>query len=788
MQTLQHLNLNLYDEYDSYGNYDSSLLHTVSKDSSQDDLLRDTLKSSYKWKSSANTKGSVIHFAQEVEDGILKRPITAVRGAGYISRSANNTFDPLNLANQMRIAPTDTSQEVSLEDRIRLLEKQVMQLIDESCVAENRGNLKLALEKAKEASSKEHSLIRLLEQSGHDDSHNFELTYSVLFTVAHQYVTNEMYTEALNMYKAITKNKVFQNGIRLKINIGNIYAQLGMYHEALKVYRWVLDRIPNTNKEFRIKILHNIGIVFVKMRKLEDACTNFEYVMQEKPAMNAGFHAILCHFFLGNVQMMKKAFQAMLNIPLEVTEMQSKLMSQDDADVQTEILKRDELSQIIQRIRREAEKNVITTSNLISPVIEETYATGFNWCLEMIKNSDHFSSLSGDLEVNKAVAYLRNHRSPETAIDALKSFDKRENRVASLAYTNLAFIYFFLENLELSESQALLGRECDMYSAVANVNMGNCSFAKGAYEKAKEFYNLALENDSSCIEALYNLGLAHKKTDHLDESLACFSKLQAIINSHPDVLYQIAHIHELLGDTDQAVEWYLQLLGITFSDVGVLQKLADLFDNDNDKQQAFHYYSEAYRYYPSNLPVLDWLGEYFIELRLSERAVTYFEKAALVQPEEPKWKLLVGSCYRQAGNYQQALQVYKKILQLFPNNTDCLKLLIRIGRDLGLKETNEYVERLATVEKAIAQRSQYSAGGRKRGSGSRSSSRTNSSNVSASSQGNAFGKKNEFEYSDPLGPLVNDRPRTSASNKLHSNSHEEEEFGDEELDVDLLPL
>lgn len=787
MASMQHLNLNLYDEYDSYGNYDLNL-YDVSKDLGQNDVLRDTLKSSYKWKSSATTKGSAIHFVQGFDDQILKRPITAVHGAGYQSRSANNTFDPLNLASQMRISSVDTPKEVSLEDRIKILEKQVMQLIDESCIAEYRGNFKLALEKAKEASSKEHSLIRLLEQSGHDDSHNFELTYSVLFTVAHQYVTNEMYTEALNMYKAITKNKVFQNGIRLKINIGNIYAQLGMYHDALKVYRWVLDRIPNTNKEFRIKILHNIGIVFVKMRKLDDACTNFEHVMQEKPAMNAGFHAILCNFFLGNVQTMKKAFQSMLNIPPEVVEIQNKLVSQDDTDIQTEILKRDELSQIIQRVRSEAEKNVITASNLISPVIEETYAAGFNWCLEMIKNSSHFSSLSGDLEINKAVAYLRNQKSPEVAIDALKSFDKRGNRVAGLAYTNLAFIYYFLDNLELSESYALQGRECDMYSAVANVNLGNCSFAKGRYDKAKEFYNLALENDSSCIEALYNLGLAHKKMGHLEESLSCFSKLQTIINSYPDVLYQIANLHEMLGDTDQAVEWYLQLLGITFSDIGVLQKLADIFDSDNEKQQAFHYYAEAYRYYPSSLPVLDWLGEYFMELRLSEKAVTYFEKAALVQPNEPKWKLLVGSCYRQAGNYQQALRVYKKTLQLFPNNTDCLKLLIRIGRDLGLKETNEYVEKLANVEKSIAQRSQHSGTIRNRSSGSTFSSRTNSSNASISSQRNVHSKKNEFEYSDPVGPLINDRPRTSASSKLHSNSHEDEEFGDDELDINLLPL
>ena len=40
----------------------------------------------------------------------------------------------------------------------------------------------------------------------------------------------------------------------------------------------------------------------------------------------------------------------------------------------------------------------------------------------------------------------------------------------------------------------------------ALVNKGNCLFAKKEYEKAREFYKEALNNDSSCVEALYNLG------------------------------------------------------------------------------------------------------------------------------------------------------------------------------------------------------------------------------------------------------------------------------------------
>lgn len=46
----------------------------------------------------------------------------------------------------------------------------------------------------------------------------------------------------------------------------------------------------------------------------------------------------------------------------------------------------------------------------------------------------------------------------------------------------------------------------DRYNPAALINKGNSVFVNGDYEKAGEFYKEALRNDSSCTEALYNLG------------------------------------------------------------------------------------------------------------------------------------------------------------------------------------------------------------------------------------------------------------------------------------------
>jgi intraflagellar transport protein 88 len=68
--------------------------------------------------------------------------------------------------------------------------------------------------------------------------------------------------------------------------------------------------------------------------------------------------------------------------------------------------------------------------------------TGYNWCVDAIKVSSH-SFLASDLEINKAVMFLKQKELPE-AIDTLRAFEKKETKVASAAATNLAFIHFLV--------------------------------------------------------------------------------------------------------------------------------------------------------------------------------------------------------------------------------------------------------------------------------------------------------------------------------------------------------
>ncbi|XP_029640690.1 intraflagellar transport protein 88 homolog [Octopus sinensis] len=766
------------------------------------------------WGGRSNLSSS---FGRPIRTGISPqdgsaRPMTAVRGAGYTSAGNRGaTFDSTDpvLKGISPVSPLEKRTDEKPEEKMKYLEKKAYALIEESCFSTSRCDFPAALEKAKDAEKKEKAVVRLRKQLSQGEPINLDLTYSVLFNLASVYYACEMYTEALNTYNVIVKNKLFNNAGRLKVNIGNIYFKQQNYAKAIKFYRMALDQVQLSHKEMKMKIMQNIGISFVKMGKYEEAVGSFEHIMNESPSFKTGFNLILCHYALDDREKMKRSFEQLLNIDIKFDDEDKYQPGENNPYNQfVEVIKNDSLRQLEREKKYEAEKSIKTAAKIISPHIDNSFASGYDWCVQTVKQS-RYSDLANDLEIDKAIMYLK-QKDFKQAVETLKSFEKKDSKVASIAATNLSFLYFMEHDLTQAEKYADMAITGDRYSPSALVNKGNVLYSNKDYEKARDFYQEALQNDSSCVEALYNLGLSNKMLGRLEEALDCYYKLHAILRSSPQVMYQIADLNDQLDEKVQAKEWFMQLIGVVATDPDILCRLGQFYDNEEDKTSAFQYYFDSYRYFPSNIPVIEWLGLYYIESQFPEKAVQYFERAAIVQPNEIKWQLMVASCFRRSGNYQQALDTYRKVHKKFPDNVECLKFLTKISADLGLPDAQEYATKLKKAEKAKEMRDQRINSGR-RGSGrhrdaregSAGSERTGSGSSSRKSSGkvtqrmadrmgsgqrtgdviedgSSKSKEIDATYSDPLGPQA-ERPKTAARRR-----EVEDEFADEEIE-DLLP-
>jgi len=631
------------------------------------------------------------------------RPMTSNRAAGYQPNINQRLFDPMNV----ETVKETIKAEQGPEDKLRDLEREIHRLVEESAVVREQNDLPQALERAKEAAKRERALCRLRETQNLLDQLNVDLTYAVCLNLAIQHQANGNTTEAQAIYTQIVKNKQYPYSGRFRVNMGNVFFQQQKYPTAIKMYRMALDQIPGNCQSMRFKIMRNIGHAFFKMHQFPDAIDSYENLLMHGLSnldFMTGFNLILCYYALGDKDKMKSHFLKLLNIQqvgLEDMDDDEENEWHNDTGVSVEDKTEgdDALREDIKRRQREAARYIVNAANLIAPVLDRAGVIGYEWVIDTL-NSHGFPGIASELEIAKASYFLRRKEFDE-AIAVLKTFERKEPSLMARAATNVSFLYFLEGDYQNAERYADVAVKADRYNARALVNKGNCMFVQGEFERSKEVFLEAIGVSADCLEAIYNLGLVNIHIGKYQEALLAFDKLHSITHNNCEVMWQLGDIHEKLGNTARAHEWFSLLVTSPKgrpTDPGVLARLANLFTKCEDEMQAFHYHLESYRYWPTEMNVITWLGIYYVKQEMYEAAVPFFARAAQIQPQEAKWLLMVASCYRRMGVYRPALRLYQEIHKQHPRDVECLRYLITICKEMK-EPHDEYAQRLRKLER-----------------------------------------------------------------------------------------
>ena len=313
-----------------------------------------------------------------------------------------------------------------------------------------------------------------------------------------------------------------------------------------------------------------------------------------------------------------------------------------------------------------------------------------------------------ELEISKGIAFLKSRHLSE-AVEVFKGFEVRDQSAGCLdqAATNLAFLYFLEGDLRSSLRYADLAVRSDRYNAAALVNKANCLYVRGELEQAKELYLEAIGVEADCVEAIYNLGLANKKLGASRDALQAFNKLHRIVPRDAQVLWQMANLHESMGERASALTLFNTLHSRVPTDPKVLARIGTLYTLEGDEREARGFFQQSFDVYPVSMEVISWLGVWHVKAGQFDRdeygeAIEYFERAAEIEPQEVKWKLMVASCYRRMDRLDQALAIYKRVHRVDPDNIECLRYLCTICHDTNDKDYEEYHNLFRKAERAQA--------------------------------------------------------------------------------------
>ncbi|XP_022829262.1 intraflagellar transport protein 88 homolog [Spodoptera litura] len=611
--------------------------------------------------------GTVSVRATSSRAGTAARPVTAVRAAGYTSTT--------------REVPTrDDVKEDSIEERVKQMEARIMTLVEESCMLSARSDpdddtapkkeldLGQALAKAQEASTMERQLIRMQEQANLGDTHNLDLTFAVLCNLAGQYALNEMYTEALNTYQLLTRNKLFPHANRLKVNMGNIYFKMGEHPKALKLYRMALDQTPTAEKDLRMKVMHNIGLLLVRMGKFRDAVTNFQHIMHEQGDFQTGLHLVLCSVALNDAEGAKAAFHAMLDVEPPTFHQDINIDDENDAYecVVRDVVRGDRLSRWSRRGAAHAERCLALAAAAAAmqrPGSRGPDSGGMSWCVEALRGYSG-GAAGARLELGAALAALRTRATGPASACAAR--------------------------------------------VTAALGAARAAGAGPAWRDAADLLTAATHLDPADLIAAHDLALALERSGDesaLEGAIARWSLVRNASGAGATLRALagagLARAHHTTHDASAADHWY-SLIG-NF-DIGVTCALAQLHSEMGDTQTAKHHYQDVEAVWPCELSALEWLASE----APPDVALQYYRRAARLQPNNPQWGLLTGACLRASGRYQEALSLYKKMNTRFPDNVQCLKLIVKLCGDQGLSETTSWTRELQRAQARVKQKEQVS--------------------------------------------------------------------------------
>ncbi len=248
------------------------------------------------------------------------------------------------------------------------------------------------------------------------------------------------------------------------------------------------------------------------------------------------------------------------------------------------------------------------------------------------------------------------------------------HKLLALAYKKTGRSFEELEEL-------LEIRETNPTSSMISMRIGEAYLREGNYREAERFFLESIskytpEEESRVHARMYvGLGKAHiaaaddgqngstlqKAKDEFRTALKIYPLLMAAYNN-------LILVYKKLGEYGQATRIMALAVDITPNTAEDWGSMFEIFLADGDEEKAKFCLNKAIRFDPENQIIICTAAEAYVRQGIFAEALSLFERAAEVNPSDPRLYNFLGICSRQLNRHQLAIGYYHKALKLDPND------------------------------------------------------------------------------------------------------------------------
>ncbi len=205
------------------------------------------------------------------------------------------------------------------------------------------------------------------------------------------------------------------------------------------------------------------------------------------------------------------------------------------------------------------------------------------------------------------------------------------------------------------------------------------------YRKAIKVFKKALKIDPFHYDILYALGSLYHDISRCKKAIKVINNALEFYSNDPELNYLLGWVYEEKGEYQIALDKYMEALSKNKDDPLILKNIAIIYRKLKNYEWAVLTYKTILILYPNSSLALEGLCETLIEKGELSKAIKFCKRAIRCNKWNHSNWIRLGRIYYSNGAYEEAIELYKKALEIFPDDTEILYNLrlayVKVGRN-----------------------------------------------------------------------------------------------------------
>ncbi len=287
-------------------------------------------------------------------------------------------------------------------------------------------------------------------------------------------------------------------------------------------------------------------------------------------------------------------------------------------------------------------------------------------------------------------------------------YDKKDPNL----YYNIGSIYDELKKPKLAEKYLRFALELKKDDVEGRLRLGQSLFNKNKLKEAKKYVKEILKRKPKHLDALILFANIVEKEGDKDALRNIYKQILSHDPKNKIILFNLGVLETEQGNLQKGLHYFERLVKIDPKDTQAREALFDIYQRQKRNDLAFNqairlikffpnkifYYSYIFTHLtaldefeqlaqymimgvkanPKNFELRQYLILVYLKLKKNELAVKEIMEALKLQPNNINLLHQLAKIHEGTGNLDQALQVYKKILDISPDDEKAGKAYLRL--------------------------------------------------------------------------------------------------------------